>query len=73
MKYGLIGEKLRHSFSKEIHEALGGYSYEIREISRSDLSSFMLNKNFTAINITIPYKMEVIKYLMVQKMIYFHI
>ena len=63
MKYGLIGEKLKHSFSKEIHETLGGYSYEIREISRSDLSSFMLNRNFTAINITIPYKMEVIKYL----------
>ena len=32
MKYGCIGEHLKHSFSKEIHGALADYEYEIREI-----------------------------------------
>ncbi len=63
MKYGLIGERLSHSFSKEIHEALGGYEYEIREIERDALDAFMRKRDFTAINVTIPYKEAVIPYL----------
>ena len=63
MKYGLIGEKLSHSFSKEIHESLGGYEYEIVEIPRDGLDAFMKKHDFTAINVTIPYKEEVIPYL----------
>lgn len=63
MKYGLIGERLSHSFSKEIHEALGGYEYEIVEIAREELDAFMKKRDFTAINVTIPYKEAVIPYL----------
>ena len=63
MKYGLIGEKLGHSFSKEIHEALGGYEYELLEIPRDGLDAFMKKRDFTAINVTIPYKEAVIPYL----------
>ena len=63
MKYGLIGERLSHSFSKEIHEALGGYEYEIKEIERDALDAFMKKRDFTAINVTIPYKEAVIPYL----------
>ena len=63
MKYGLIGERLSHSFSKEIHEALGGYKYEIVEIEREELDAFMKKRDFTAINVTIPYKEAVIPYL----------
>lgn len=63
MKYGLIGEKLSHSFSKEIHEALGGYEYEIVEIAKDELDPFMKKRDFTAINVTIPYKEAVIPYL----------
>ena len=37
MKYGLIGEKLSHSFSKTIHEKIADYTYEIKEISRENL------------------------------------
>ena len=33
MKYGLIGERLGHSFSKEIHEQIGGYEYELVELN----------------------------------------
>ena len=63
MKYGLIGEKLSHSYSKDIHEQLADYKYELKEIARQDLDSFMQAKDFKAINVTIPYKQDVIKYL----------
>ncbi len=63
MRYGLIGEKLPHSFSKEIHEKLGRYEYELIEIERESLGSFIKKKDFAAINVTIPYKEAVIPYL----------
>ena len=63
MEYGLIGEHLKHSFSKQIHEDIAGYKYEIKEIARDDLASFMMSKDFKAINVTIPYKEMVIPYL----------
>ncbi len=63
MKYGLIGEKLGHSFSKEIHEMLADYTYELKEIPREDLDGFMKARDFSAINVTIPYKQTVIPYL----------
>lgn len=63
MKYGLIGERLSHSFSKEIHEALADYTYELCEIAPSELARFMQKREFCAINVTIPYKKEVIPYL----------
>nr|MBE6544729.1 shikimate dehydrogenase [Oscillospiraceae bacterium] len=63
MKYGLIGEKLGHSFSKIIHESLSDYEYELCEIARGELDSFMKAKDFLGINVTIPYKEAVIPYL----------
>ena len=63
MKYGLIGEKLSHSFSKEIHEALADYEYEITPIAKDKLDEFMIKREFIAINVTIPYKEDVIPYL----------
>lgn len=63
MKYGLIGEKLGHSFSKEIHALLGDYEYELCEIAKKDLDGFMKRRDFLGINVTIPYKESVIPYL----------
>lgn len=63
MEYGLIGEKLGHSFSKIVHSKLAGYEYELNEISKDNLHEFMTSKNFKAINVTIPYKQDVIPYL----------
>ena len=63
MKYGLIGERLGHSFSKEIHEQIGGYEYELVELNEQEFHKFMESKNFKAINVTIPYKEKVIPYL----------
>ena len=47
MKYGCIGENLKHSFSKEIHNALADYEYEIREIAKDDLDAFMKKGDFS--------------------------
>ncbi len=63
MEYGCIGEHLKHSFSKEIHNALADYSYEILEIEREKLKDFFTKREFKAINVTIPYKQEIIPYL----------
>ena len=63
MKYGLIGEKLSHSFSKIIHEKIADYTYELKEISKENLDSFMRARDFSCINVTIPYKEAVIPYL----------
>lgn len=63
MEYGCIGESLKHSFSKEIHNVLADYDYVIKEIKKTDLEEFMLKKDFKAINVTIPYKESVIPYL----------
>lgn len=63
MRYGVIGEHLKHSFSKEIHAQIGDYEYEIKEIERKDLEAFMMARDFLGINVTIPYKQDVIPYL----------
>lgn len=63
MEYGCIGEKLTHSFSKDIHSYLADYSYELKELTRDELPLFMKAKDFKAINVTIPYKQEVIPFL----------
>ena len=63
MRYGLVGEKLGHSFSKDIHESFGKYQYELIEVKKDDLDTFMMERNFKAINVTIPYKEKVIPYL----------
>ena len=63
MEYGLIGEHLPHSFSKEIHEQLADYTYELHELTPGELDGFMREKAFKAINVTIPYKRDVIPYL----------
>ena len=63
MKYGLIGKTLKHSFSKEIHEKIGDYEYELCPMDESELAKFFTEKNFLGVNVTIPYKKAVIPYL----------
>ena len=63
MKYGLLGEKLGHSYSKEIHALLADYEYELCEVNKEELDALMRKKEFCAVNVTIPYKQTVIPYL----------
>ena len=62
-RYGLLGERLGHSFSPYIHRALGGYDYELIEVSREELGPFLRARDFSALNVTIPYKQAVMPYL----------
>ena len=63
MEYGLIGGVLGHSYSKEIHEQIADYQYELKELEPSELEGFLTQREFKAINVTIPYKQDVIPYL----------
>lgn len=63
MTYGLIGEHLPHSYSKEIHNKLADYEYDLVELTHEELDGFMRAREFCAINVTIPYKQDVIPYL----------
>lgn len=63
MKSGLLGRKLGHSYSPQIHGYLGSYSYELFEREPEDVEGFLRNGDFTGINVTIPYKKDVIPFL----------
>ena len=52
MKYGLLGKKLGHSFSPQIHAFLGDYSYNLFETEPNMLSDFFQNSDFDGINVT---------------------
>lgn len=62
MKCGLLGSKLGHSYSPQIHSYLGAYSYELFEKQPDELEDFLKNGDFTGLNVTIPYKKAVIPY-----------
>lgn len=62
MKCGLLGGKLGHSFSPQIHGALADYRYTLWEKSPEELDDFLKNGNFTGLNVTIPYKKDVMPY-----------
>lgn len=63
MKSGLLGRKLGHSYSPQIHKYLGSYSYDLFEKEPEEIEDFLRNGNFTGINVTIPYKKDVIPFL----------
>lgn len=62
MKCGLLGRKLGHSYSPQIHGYLGNYSYDLFEVEPEDLASFLRCGDFHGLNVTIPYKKDVIPY-----------
>ena len=59
-KYGLIGKTLVHSYSKEIHEALGRYQYQLFSLAEDEMPDFINARDFRGLNVTIPYKKDVI-------------
>lgn len=63
MKCGLLGRKLGHSYSPQIHSHLGDYSYDLFEKEPEEIEEFLKSGDFTGINVTVPYKTEVIPYL----------
>ena len=62
-RFGVLGEKLGHSRSPQIHALLGDYPYGLFEVAREDLADFLKHGVFDGLNVTIPYKREVIPFL----------
>ena len=63
MQCGLLGRKLGHSYSPQIHSHLASYEYTLFEKEPEELEAFLKNGGFTGLNVTIPYKKDVIPYL----------
>lgn len=63
MLCGLLGKKLGHSYSPQIHSYLGNYSYVLFEKMQGELESFLKNGDFHGLNVTIPYKKDVLPFL----------
>ena len=63
MKYGLLGRKLGHSYSPQIHSHLGSVPYALFEKEPEELEAFLRSGTFSGLNVTIPYKKAVIPYL----------
>ena len=72
MKCALVGKKIGYSYSKEIHEAMGLYEYDLCSVALEDLDAFVAAHlrgktagrqaageppvQYTGPNVTIPYK-----------------
>ena len=56
MKCGLLGRKLQHSYSPQIHKQLGNYSYELLEKEPDEIKDFLLHGDFSGINVTVPHQ-----------------
>lgn len=62
MEYGLIGERLGHSYSAEIHRAFGAYDYELVSLPPEKLEAFIRGREYRGLNVTIPYKQAVMPF-----------
>jgi shikimate dehydrogenase len=63
MKCGLLGQRLGHSYSPQIHRKLADYEYSLYERQPDELESFLKHGDFTGLNVTLPYKKSVIPFL----------
>ena len=62
LEIALLGRKLGHSLSGEIHKYLGSYDYRLYPLEPEELDCFFLRDDFRGLNVTIPYKLDVVKY-----------
>ena len=60
--YGLLGRKLGHSWSVPIHQALGCEDYRLIELEPEALGDFLRREDIGGLNVTIPYKREVMAF-----------
>lgn len=63
MKFGLLGRKLSHSYSPQIHAHIADYEYRLFEKEPDEVADFLMHGDFCGINVTIPYKETVMQYM----------
>lgn len=63
MKYGLIGNPLGHSHSPYLHGKFGIDGYELHPLGKDELEEFFKRREFSSVNVTIPYKRDVMPLL----------
>ena len=61
-RFGLLGRKLGHSWSPQIHGLLCGYDYGLYEVEPEALASFLTETPLAGMNVTIPYKKDVLPF-----------
>lgn len=66
--FGLLGRKLGHSFSPDIHRQIGEaagrtYDYVLFEKEPEELEAFIKGGEWEGLNVTVPYKEDVIPFL----------
>ena len=62
MQYGLIGEKLGHSYSERIHNMLGNRDYHLYPMPPEAMQALLRGRGFCGLNVTIPYKKDVLPF-----------
>ena len=62
MEYGLIGEKLGHSYSPLIHRVFGAYDYRLYPMTPKQMEETLKSRRFRGLNVTIPYKRAVMPF-----------
>ena len=62
MDYGLIGDRLGHSYSPQIHRVFGDYDYRLYPMTLEQLKETLKRRDFKGLNITIPYKKDVLPF-----------
>ena len=60
--YGLVGERLSHSWSAQIHGLMGNPNYQLLELTPDELGAFFGRSDIVGVNVTIPYKREVLRF-----------
>ena len=60
--YGLLGRRLGHSWSVPIHKALGREGYRLFELEPEQLGDFLRREDVGGLNVTIPYKRDVMRF-----------
>lgn len=63
LRTGLLGRRLAHSLSPQIHAYLADYPYDLIEREPEDVENFLIRESYDAFNVTIPYKKTVLPYL----------
>ena len=63
LRCGLLGRKLGHSYSPQIHRELSCYEYKLYEKEPEELEAFLKSGTFDGLNVTIPYKRDVMAFL----------